>query len=110
MSIFQFFSALFGNKNEDNQHDLVQEKAVTTEEEINRTYAALATFADKEANEGKFILFGLIIHGDEEFVPIGFRFMLEVEEDEFHTVELNRSYPISVKEKQVMNIRWNLVN
>ncbi|MBD8523894.1 hypothetical protein [Lysinibacillus fusiformis] len=110
MSIFQFFSALFGNKNVDNQHEEVQKEEITTEEVINHTYAALATFADKEANEGKFILFGLIVHGDEEFVPIGFRFRLEVEEDEFHNVELNRSYPITIKEKQVMNIRWNLVN
>lgn len=110
MSIFQFFSALFGNKNGDNPQNIVKEEADTTEEETNRTYSALATFADKEANDGKFVLFGLIVHGNEEFVPIGFRFKLEVEEDEFHNVELNRSYPITVKEKQVMHIRWNLVN
>lgn len=110
MSIFQFFSALFGNKNGDNQQNIVKEEADMTEEETNRTYSALATFADKEANDGKFVLFGLIVHGNDEFVPIGFRFKLEVEEDEFHNIELNRSYPITVKEKQVMHIRWNLVN
>lgn len=111
MSIFQFFIELFGTKNRENVQKTEQEEIGSSEENKNRTYVGLATFADKEeTTDGKFILYGLIINVDEEIVPIGFRFKLEVKENEFVQIELNKSYPVGIKEKRVTNIKWKFVN
>ncbi|MFJ7890397.1 hypothetical protein ACIQYL_20255 [Lysinibacillus xylanilyticus] len=109
MSIFQFFSELFGKKNEVQEQGQVQEESF--EEEQEPTYAAIASFADKEeTNDGKFILYGLIVQGNEEYLTIGQRFKLEVDGEEYDLIERNKNYPIGVRGKQVINISWKYVN
>ena len=109
MSIFQFFSELFGKKNEVQEQEQVQEESF--EEEQEPTLSAIASFADKEkTNDGKFILYGLIVQGNEEYLTIGQRFTLEIDREDYDLIELNKNYPIGVRGKQVIDIRWKYVN
>lgn len=109
MSIVELFFNLFKSKPKEQRQ--TNSVVVGTVGEGVGTYGASVIFMDKEHTEDdKYVLYGIITHGNEEFLTIGHRFALEVDKDEFEDVELNRQYPVGVQKNQVKHIRWSLVN